>query len=106
MGAYEYGPSLLGLSPPGSVRGAGKHLSVYPNPSSSSATIEFELEKTEKVRIDFFNQAGKQVDCIETKKPAGLQKCLWNPVNLPNGIYYIRLQAGRQAASGKLLLIR
>lgn len=106
MGAYEYGPSLLGMNPPGTNQPIIFHLFVYPNPSSSSVTIEFVLEQSEEVMIDFFNQSGKLVDHLETAKPAGLQKLTWTPLNLPNGIYYIRLKAGRQVASGRLLLIR
>jgi hypothetical protein len=81
------------------------HVILYPNPFTTSTTIKYELNQPETVTITFYNQFGKQVDRIEQKQPAGTQQLLWAP-ELPGGIYYFKLEAGTQMASGKLVLVR
>ena len=54
----------------------------------------------------FYNQVGKQVDVIEQKQSAGLQKILWTPESLADGVYYFKMQYGEQVATGMLVLMR
>ncbi len=84
----------------------GLGMDVFPNPFSTSTTIDYELKQPETVRITFYNQFGKQVDVIRENQTQGLNKVVWTPENLADGIYYFRLQAGEQKASGKLVLVR
>lgn len=88
------------------------HLQVnsYPNPFTTSTTIEYTLNLTQSVIITFYNQFGKVVDRTEQKQSAGKQQVVWSP-DLPGGIYYFciaagRLNAGKQIASGKVVLVR
>jgi polyhydroxybutyrate depolymerase len=80
-------------------------ISINPNPFTTSTTIEYELTKPQTITITFFNQFGKMVDRIEQKQPAGKQQVVWSPV-LPGGVYYFRMEAGEQQASGKVVLVR
>ena len=82
-----------------------KEVSTHPNPFSTSTTIEYTLNQPETVRITFYNQFGKQVDRIEQKQSQDKQQVVWTP-ELQGGIYYFRLQAGEQVASGKLVLVK
>jgi len=79
---------------------------VYPNPVTTSTTIEYELHQPETVRITFYNQFGNQVDVIEERQQRGLNKVVWTLENLADGIYYFRLQAGEQVATGKMVLMK
>jgi hypothetical protein len=81
-------------------------LKSYPNPFSTSLTIEYELKKPEMVRTTFYNQIGKQVDVIEGNQTQGLNKTVWTPKNLPNGIYYFKFQADELVVTGKMVLMR
>jgi len=78
---------------------------VSPNPFSTSTTIECELNLPGTVRIIIYNQFGAQMEFIEQNQQQDLNKIIWTPNNLPNGIYYFRLQAGEQVATGKMVLI-
>jgi hypothetical protein len=57
------------------------------------------------VQIIIFNHLGEQIDVIMDKQPQGLNKVVWTPEDKPKGVYYFKLQAGDQEASGKLLLM-
>jgi len=81
-------------------------LTINPNPFSTSTTIEYSLSHPQTVTITFYNQFGKMVDVIEERQQKGLQKVVWTPENLADGIYYFRLQAGEQLASGKVVSVR
>lgn len=80
-------------------------LKIKPNPFTTSTTIEYTLSSSQYVKITFFNQFGKVVDRIELKQSAEKQQVFWTP-ELPGGVYYFRLDAGKQIASGKVVLIR
>ena len=78
---------------------------VYPNPFTKSTTLEYTLNYQQTVTITFYNQFGKIVDRIEQKQSAGIQQVVWTP-ELTMGVYFYRLEAGEQVASGKVLLVR
>lgn len=80
-------------------------VNVSPNPFSTTTTIEYSLNSPQTVTITFYNQFGKEVDRIEQKQAQGKQQVAWTP-DLPGGIYYFRLEAGEQVASGKVVLMR
>ena len=80
---------------------------LYPNPFSTSTTIEYELSQSGTVRMTIYNQLGVQVDSIEQSQSQGLNKIIWFAKNdLSNGIYYYKLQVGEQVATGKMVLMR
>ena len=60
----------------------------------------------EIVTVTFYNQFGNQVDFTRKTSQKGLNKVVWTPVNLADGIYYFRLQAGEYSASGKMVLMK
>lgn len=81
-------------------------LSLYPNPFSTTTTIEYELQNSELVIIAIYNNLGKQVEIIKEKQSSGKQHIVWNAEGLPSGVYYCRIQYDDQVASGKIVLAR
>lgn len=81
-------------------------LSSFPNPFTTSTTIEYHLTSPQTVTINFYNQFGKLVDVIEDWQQAGLNKVVWVPGNLADGIYYFRLETSESMVSGKVVLVR
>lgn len=102
---YIYDPGGTGVEN-NPIKSDRLNLHIIPNPFSTTTTIEYELTQAETVTITFFNQLGKHVDTIEQKQLAGEQEMAWSPENLDGGIYYFKLQAGEQVASGKVVLMR
>ena len=72
----------------------------YPNPFSSEITIEFKLQKNEKVRINVFDLTGRLVTTlIEKDILAGPYSLQWDGMNsggteVSKGIYYYCIEAG------------
>lgn len=93
-------------SPEQDQQKSAKEIYSYPNPFTTSTTLEYTFHQPQTLTITFYNQFGKQVDIIEERRQSGLNRIVWTPENLPNGIYYFRLEAGNHSASGKLVLMR
>ncbi len=79
---------------------------IYPNPFSTSTTIEYYLQHAATVQITICNQLGEQVDIIHENQFSGKQQVVWNAERLPAGIYYFNLQAGEQSTWGKMVVLR
>jgi len=79
----------------------------YPNPFSTYTTIEYELETASRVFIRIFDSRGQLIkELLQSDQNKGLHKVLWNPDNLPCGIYHYRIQAGNQFGGGKMVFSR
>ena len=77
----------------------------YPNPFTTSTTIEYELKQPEKVTLTIYDYLGKLIYQIDKNQIKGKQQLIWNANGLPDGIYYFRLQAANQIANGKMMKV-
>lgn len=80
-------------------------VNIYPNPFTSSTSISYDLPQSSTVQITIFNHFGQQVDFIQQNQSQGKQQIIWDASGLPAGVYYFRLEADEQVATGKLLLV-
>ena len=86
--------------------------SLFPNPFNPVATIMYELSQPAEVKIDIYNTRGQVVHNFALgQKERGRYKLLWegddnygNPCG--NGIYYIRMQAGKEISIKKATLMK
>ena len=80
---------------------------AYPNPFNAALTIRFSLPHSSRVNLTVYNILGqKVVDLINTLRPAGNQRILWQAGAFASGIYFIHIQAGEFAATRKVILIK
>jgi len=79
---------------------------IYPNPFSTSTTIEYQLDQPSDVTLTIFNHLGEQVELIRHHQQSGKQQITWNAEGLPPGMYFYTIQAGDQVATGKMVLVR
>ena len=69
----------IGLSINDGFQGYNSNLQVYPNPTSSSVYIKFELNEPSDVNIAIFDMYGKMVNTVfNGKLNKGRQEVLWN----------------------------
>jgi len=84
----------------------------YPNPFNPETQIQFELPRSEHVRLDIFNMLGQKVaTLIDGQKVAGGHTVRWNGRDdssrrLASGVYVYRLQAGEFVQTRKMLMMK
>ncbi|GEM_PF-2713603 len=77
----------------------------YPNPAIGKTNIEFSIAASNFVTLKVTNLAGKEVaSLINSELPAGKHLVQFDTDNLPNGIYFYRLDAGNNSATNKMII--
>ncbi|MBN1164150.1 MAG: T9SS type A sorting domain-containing protein, partial [Candidatus Krumholzibacteriota bacterium] len=84
-------------------------------PFNPATTIPYRVGQSlsgARVTIAFFDVSGKLIDRHELGiKPSGDHTFNWNPAlsagrNLPSGVYYCKLQIGKEAFTRKMIMLR
>jgi subtilisin family serine protease len=79
----------------------------YPNPFNPSTAITFELPERAYTRLEVFNILGQKVaTLIDQILPAGSQTIEFDASQCPSGVYFYRVQAGREEATRKMVIIK
>ena len=87
---------------------ASHSLKAFPNPFNSSSRISFELTENEHVRLTIYDlQARHVATLLDGSLTAGEHDLVFDGRTLPSGLYFLRLQAGKEFTQvTRLLLIR
>ena len=86
--------------------------SIYPNPFNPLTTIDYEISMPADVKIEVYNNRGQLVrNFILGYKKQGSYKLTWegednNGCLCSTGIYYIRMQAGKEIYIKKAVLLK
>jgi hypothetical protein len=81
--------------------------SAYPNPISNSATIQYNLSEPAFVKLNIYNSFGEKVaSLVNEYQTAGEQKVFLDAENYPSGMYFYRLETGRDVISKPIVVIR
>ncbi len=82
----------------------------YPNPFNLETRIEYALPQATRVRLTLYNLLGQEIHLLvdEIQEP-GFKRVFWNGrdqrgFEMASGIYFLRLQAGRQTLTRKVSL--
>jgi formylglycine-generating enzyme required for sulfatase activity len=79
----------------------------YPNPFSTSTTIQFNITTAGFVSLNIYNSVGQQVATIVNENlKQGLHSYQWKADNFSNGIYFYRLEIDNQSSTKKMILIK
>ncbi|WP_235296942.1 T9SS type A sorting domain-containing protein [Portibacter marinus] len=82
-------------------------LLAYPNPAQSEINIEFEIKKRGSVSMDLYDNQGRLVRNLVTRKLAkGKHFVTENISNLQNGFYYLRLKQDNQSTLRKIIIFK
>lgn len=82
-------------------------IETFPNPFSTSTTIEYELQQTSTVQITIYNHLGEKLEVInENYQPDGKHQLTWHGENLPAGVYYCVLKTDNGTKTTKMIKMR
>jgi hypothetical protein len=106
--------SIYDLSPTGEVEPESnlapsvfRLYPVCPNPFNLCTVIEFSLEKAGYIELSIYNIQGREVQVIGAGEwGAGKHKLIWDAHNLPSGLYFVKLNQGKEARIQKTLIIK
>jgi hypothetical protein len=107
-GEYE----LFSTSPVEIPKAELRLLQNFPNPFNPSTTIRYSLAESGYVNLSVFDVSGKPVaSIIDGKVEKGWHQAVWNGHNdkgelAVSGIYLLRLTAGKNTISRKMVLLR
>jgi hypothetical protein len=81
-------------------------IAVYPNPFSTTVTLQYVLDADSRVSMVIYNALGRIVatPIISHSEEAGVHEVEFDAKNLPAGIYWCRVSAGGVEQSAKLVL--
>lgn len=80
----------------------------YPNPFNPSTSIQFSIPATQKVTLQVFDISGRNVATLVNGQTlsAGVHSISFEASQLASGVYFYRIQSGKNVQSKKMLLIK
>ncbi len=79
----------------------------YPNPFNAATVIRYALPELAHVKIEIYDILGRRTETlIDMKQQAGYHQITWNADERSSGIYVYRIEAGNNAETRKMLLLR
>lgn len=78
---------------------------ISPNPASDFANISFDLVERENVKVDIVDIHGRVISNVYNQEsPEGTYRVAHDISDLPNGMYIIRLVAGKNVTTEQLII--
>ena len=115
--AMMYGFPLPSSRCPLSVSGVGEKekgigggyeiTSVRPNPTGGDMEIRFRIGEAGRVRMEIMDALGRSVAVpVERQLPEGEHQIKWEAVDIPVGIWYLRVTSGEWTALRRIVVMR
>ena len=87
-----------------------KNFSLYqnfPNPFNPGTIIKYQLPEFSKIQLTVYNVLGRKVKTlVNEERPAGLYEVEFDATNLPSGIYFYKIIAGRYSQTRKMIFLK
>lgn len=100
-------PDTLQIEENNSARIHPLGLEVFPNPSKKDCNIKYVLDHKGLVKISLYDIAGRFVSILANENQnSGVHFIQYNFTNLPQGIYFITIDAARYRETRKIILMK
>ena len=100
-GAFNY----EGLEPVTSNHNSYLLYQNQPNPFNTQTNIKLTIPRTESVTPSIFNILGEKITTlVSVKHLSGTYNYEWKPAGLPEGLYYVRMEAGEFTDTRKMVV--
>jgi hypothetical protein len=78
----------------------------YPNPFSTSTTIEYCIPRRDVAELKVFDLFGREVaSLVNDEKPAGKHQVQWHNPGVADGVYFYQLKSGEFTLMKKLMVV-
>ncbi|MEA3478686.1 MAG: T9SS type A sorting domain-containing protein [Bacteroidota bacterium] len=82
-------------------------MEIFPNPCSDIVRIRYKMQDAGYRMVEVYSISGKKIRrAFEGEKGPGTYEEILDVHDLPAGVYFIRLQAGREVAVRKLIVTK
>jgi len=81
-------------------------LNIYPNPTKSSLTLQYNLIENSSINVAIYDVIGRKVQENKWVQHKGMHQNMVNTQNLKNGIYLLRLSTGNKTAVKRFVINR
>ena len=79
----------------------------YPNPFNPSTHIQFDIASQVKIRLNVYDILGREVATLVNKEMMpGKYNLVFDANDLPSGIYFYKIQAGKYSQTNKMILLK
>lgn len=79
----------------------------YPNPFNPSTRIQFELGRSQRVKVEVYNLLGMRIAQLANGVlSAGRHSLVWSPARLSSGVYFLTLRADEGTLYRKMLFLK
>ncbi|NQU06553.1 MAG: T9SS type A sorting domain-containing protein, partial [Calditrichaeota bacterium] len=79
----------------------------YPNPFNSETVVNYYLPFRTQLTLNVYNSSGRLISQLYNGfQLAGDHSTIWRQINLPSGLYFVRLEAAGEVQLQKVMLIK
>ena len=79
----------------------------FPNPFNPTTAIRFSVAATHASLLQVFDITGRLVETlVDGELQSGEHEVVWNAINQPSGVYFIRFMSGMKTQTRKVLLLK
>jgi len=79
----------------------------FPNPFNPITNINYILNQKAKIRLSIYDNKGEKIVTLkDAVEYAGSHSILWNAINYPSGMYFVKLNADNFIQTQKLMLVK
>jgi len=104
---YQIDEVISSVDQTGSIPNTIQLFQNYPNPFNPSTTFKFTLSRKSQVELNVCNLLGQKVAVLrEGIFNEGEYSVVWNPQGVSSGVYIVRLKAGTQIFTRKVIYSR
>ncbi len=80
---------------------------AYPNPFNPTTAISYKLQAASHINLRVYDTAGRLVAIlVDGWRETGIHEATFEGSGLPSGVYLLRLEAGANTATQKLMLLK
>ena len=82
--------------------------SIKPNPFNSSVEITYTIPEnvSGNIELAMFDILGRRTESLPVEKTKGEHSVIWQPQDVSSGIYFVRMKAGKQTITKKVMYLK